>query len=96
MTPLPRSASEWESIVPNETDREMAGWWREYISVGTAWLAAASRLHEQERCVERLAQWLATDGPMRRTMDGHESEARRILKWIVGRDPESGESEAAG
>lgn len=89
---IPRSPADWSAIVPNETDRELAGEWRQAplgIATGDE-LAAASRLHEQERCVAALAAWFGTqggfsddDGPT----DMDLSQAHRIL----GCEPESGE-----
>lgn len=102
MTTIPRSASEWAAIAPNETDERLAAAWRASLlgnpdtPEARNGLAAAARLHEHERCVAALAKSLyAQFEDQRRSlhpsevpdMDWCVDEARRIL----GCEPESGE-----
>ena len=81
---IPRTPGEWSAILPNETDCELTKY---------AWLAglvgrhsiqdrvaAASRLHEYERCVERVATERARVDNRESPSEADFIEARRILE----------------
>lgn len=86
---IPTTPEQWDDISQERVhaDYELCQSWRT-ISEGAPhnWLdlAAASRIAEHERCVERLAAWLKScghcydDGPI---VDAYvAAEARRILE----------------
>lgn len=93
MNPIPTTPEQWAAIVPNETDRAVTESWEEWcpdLDVkgcnADDWdrLAAASRIAEHERCVERLADHLRDrNDPMRSTRELCIAEARRILEDVA-------------
>ena len=85
---LPTTPEQWSAIKPNETDYELGVNWlisHEHPASGAV-MAAAARLLERERCVERLAKQLAFDhsetwGRLEEARRDHRRlEARRILE----------------
>ena len=83
---LPTTADEWEAISESRDhiDYELSNLWRQTVAAPYNWLdlAAAARLLERERCVERLAEWFGTQGGFDDDMSAarDRAEARRILE----------------
>ena len=89
---LPQSAAEWAAVETNETDAALLNSAELHLAYTPKSefdkhlaLAAASRLLERERCVERLAQEIVRRGDT--LQPGHQptnaeaaAEARRILE----------------
>lgn len=81
MLKIPATPAEWAAIVPNAVDLAIAreGWKAGHAGGHSirARVAAASRLHEFERCVAALAKLFESQGGPYR--DDPVVEARRIL-----------------
>lgn len=88
---IPTTAAEWAAITPNDADRKTTDAWGDVKACGSdimAWfrqLAAASRIAEHERCVERLAAYLFdcewhTHQPVNGGKAACVAESRRILE----------------